>query len=349
MNKQSIFTSITHELDVFLAFSWRDWSTTIIPGSLFSIGAMRSSRDPHPTIVYKYSLLVSWLTLFIYFFTTSNQIVGVDEDRINKPDRPIPSGKVTLEGAKRRWASALLMFLAVGVFKPMLLPEIVCWIATTAFLCLTSAGNHWFGKNCIAMTTGTWALLSASWKVIAPATSESERYVITVSVWVGLMMPLQDLRDMLGDAVVGRKTLPLVVGDDASRWIITFFFMPAAFWILWMGGIVSIAPITLVAVHIFLGYRLMHAGGPRYDHKTYMIFTYIFCLVLALTAAKGSNLGITEMLQVAAGKVAKFSVMAQLLPPIEDISKIDPLKSLAWVMFQIRDEIFIGVAPLNVD
>ncbi|KAF9459223.1 UbiA prenyltransferase family-domain-containing protein [Collybia nuda] len=294
---KAVFTPLTHELDIFLGFSWRDWSTTIIPGSIFSIGAMRNAGLPLPSMISNYLLLISWLTPYIYFFNLSNQIIGVDEDRINKPDRPIPSGKVTLEGAKSRWIAALSTFLAIAMFERTLLPETICWVFTVAFLCLTSAGNHWFGKNCVAMTTGTWSLLSASWKAITLSTPESERYVFAVSIWAGLLTHIQDLRDVRGDAAVGRKTMPLVFGDGVSRWIITFLLMPVSFWVLWKGGIVPISPTTLTAVHVFLGYRIMQAGGPRYDHKTYMIYTYIFCLILALTAGKGLEMSVTEKLR----------------------------------------------------
>ncbi|THH15937.1 hypothetical protein EW146_g4625 [Bondarzewia mesenterica] len=284
----AVFSPLIRELDIFLGFSWRDWSTTIIPGSIFAVGAMRGL--PIPSIITHYLFLVSWLTPYIYFFNLSNQITGVDEDRINKPDRPIPSGKVTISGAKQRWAFAFSTFMGIALYTPSLLPETICWVLTVAFLCLTSAGSHWFGKNCVAMTTGTWALLSASWKAIAPTTPKSEIYVYAVALWAGLITHIQDLRDIQGDAAVGRKTMPLVFGDRGSRLIITFLLLPAAYWVLWMGDIVRLAPYTLAAVHVILAYRILQAGGSRYDHKTYMFYTYIFCLILAFTATEGLDI-----------------------------------------------------------
>ncbi|TDL26804.1 hypothetical protein BD410DRAFT_825296 [Rickenella mellea] len=210
------------------------------------------------------------LTPYVYFFNLSNQITGVDEDRINKPDRPIPSGKVTVPDAIRRWVVALSTFIGISIYEPSLRPETICWVLTVAFLCLSSAGSHWFGKNSVAMTTGTWALLSASWKAIAPATPKSNAYVYAVALWAGLTVHIQDLRDIAGDAAVGRKTLPVVFGDRGSRLIITFLFLPAAYCVLWMAGIVRLAPVTLSVIHSTLAYRIMQVGDSRYDHKTYM-------------------------------------------------------------------------------
>ncbi|RDB18515.1 hypothetical protein Hypma_000227 [Hypsizygus marmoreus] len=146
---------ILREFYIFLGFSWRDLSATIVPASIFTVGAMRSSNLSFPLLVSSYTLLFSWLISYVYFFNISNQITGLEEDRVNKPDRPIPSGMVTMEGAKLRWILALAAFLGVAVYEPILFPETICWVITAGFLSLTSAGNHWLGKNCIALTIGT--------------------------------------------------------------------------------------------------------------------------------------------------------------------------------------------------
>ncbi|RDB18516.1 hypothetical protein Hypma_000226 [Hypsizygus marmoreus] len=121
---------------------------------------------------------------------------------------------------------------------------------------------------------------------------KSESQVLAVAVWAGLLTHIADLRDIKGDAAVGRKTLPLAFGDITSRWILTFLLMPTALYALWLGDVIAAAPTTIMALHVFLGYRLMHHGNPRYDHKTYMIYTYIFCFILATIAAHGSNVKI---------------------------------------------------------
>jgi 4-hydroxybenzoate polyprenyltransferase len=237
------------------------------------MGAAVASQPSSPTVLYyRFPRLIIWVTLFIYFFTLSNQIVGVDEDRVNKPDRPIPSGKVSLGSAKCRAMVVLAMFLLVAAISPSLLPESICWVLTTGFLCLTSAGNHWLGKNNVGMTLGTWALLSASWKCISPHTPQAQEYILGIALWTGLSIQLQDLRDFDGDLAMGRKTMAIVYGDILARRIITYVLLPSAIGMLWFWNILAIAPISLTIMHIFLSYRVMHAaGGPRYDHKTFMV------------------------------------------------------------------------------
>ncbi|KZT22668.1 hypothetical protein NEOLEDRAFT_1149891 [Neolentinus lepideus HHB14362 ss-1] len=293
-------TLIARESGIFFGFSWRDWSATIIPGSIIAVAAMRNVTLSLSSMVFAHLCLVIWLTHFVYLVTLSNQITGVDEDRINKPDRPIPSGKVTTDEARVRWAVVAWAFLMMGVFYPKILAETICWVLTVAFLNLTAAGDHWFGKNCLAMTAGTWALLSGAWKIIAPLAYTNRSYIVTIAVWTGTFMPLQDVRDVKGDAKVGRRTLPLIFGDKSSRRMIAFGFIPTAFGILCVGGLAAVAPVPLAMMHLFLAYRVLQNNGARYDHKTYMIFTYLFCGVIACIIAKQSehHIHVRHMLDV---------------------------------------------------
>ncbi|EPQ60001.1 hypothetical protein GLOTRDRAFT_123759 [Gloeophyllum trabeum ATCC 11539] len=238
------------------------------------------------SIIIHSACVVVWVTFFVYFADLSNQITGVDEDRINKPDRPIPSKLVTLKGAIGRWAVVLSSFIIIGIFYPAILPETLCLVAVVAFLNLTPAGNHWFGKNCIALTPGMWALLSGCWKINSPLDLTNRSYILTVAVWTGILMPIQDFRDMKGDARVGRRTMQLVYGDITSRRIYACGFVPAAYAVLRVGRLADIAPIPLALTHVYLAYRTMNHDGPRYDHKTYMHFTYLFCAVVASIIVK---------------------------------------------------------------
>ncbi|KZT22662.1 hypothetical protein NEOLEDRAFT_1180741 [Neolentinus lepideus HHB14362 ss-1] len=194
--------------------------------------------------------------------------MSIDED---KPDRPIPSGKITMDSAKARWAVVLWGFMMMGVSYSHVLAETLCAVLTVAFLNMTSSGNHWFGKNCVAMTAGMWAVLSASWKIITPLPTTDRSYILTIAVWCGTLMQIQDIRDVEGDAKVGRRTLPLVFGDGVSRKMIAFGLIPAAFWILYTGGLAVVAPTSLAVAHLYLGYRILQSHGPCYDHKTCMV------------------------------------------------------------------------------
>ncbi|KAJ7140640.1 UbiA prenyltransferase family-domain-containing protein [Mycena epipterygia] len=286
----AIIARISRELDLFFAFSWRDWSATIIAGSIWGIGAVLSGPVSAPALLYRFPRLVVWLSLYMYSFNLCNQLIGVDEDRLNKPDRPIPSGKVTPAGARRRAIVVVVAFLAIGMISPRVIVETICWVITTSWVCWTSAGHHWLGKNGVVISIGAWALLSGAWKCLASYTPETQRYILALALWASIMTNIQDIRDVAGDRAIGRKTMPIVYGDIVARRLITFLGIPLGLLMLWLGSVLATAPATITLVHILLGYRVMNASeGPRYDHKTYMMQTYIFCFMLTVLAISGSR------------------------------------------------------------
>ncbi|PPR01592.1 hypothetical protein CVT26_013332 [Gymnopilus dilepis] len=269
--------ALKREVDLLIAFTWRNYSFVTIPGFIVSFGAALNIPEAQERTLFStlsnHLLLLLWLTLCIYFSDLSNQIVGIEEDRINKPDRPIPSGKVSLEGARVRWAISLAAFLGLGLVRPLLLPEILLCVLISGFLCYTKAGNHWIGKNSIAMPIACWAILSGSWKTIALTYPEGSvrSQMKAISIWLGLLMQIQDLRDVEGDRIIGRKTLPIAFGYERSRQIIVFLLSPPAILVLCMGDVLQIAPTTLLGLHSILLWRVLRGTDARYDHKTYMV------------------------------------------------------------------------------
>jgi 4-hydroxybenzoate polyprenyltransferase len=260
------------ECKIFFEFSWRNWSVTIIPTVIFSIAAWRSTNMVFTAFLSTYAILVPWSILYIYSFELLSQTSNVQEDRINKPDRPIPSGHVTITGAKIRWAVVLAAFISIALLNPSILLETISWVIMSVFLSLPAAGHHWLGKNCIALSVGTWALLNPVWKLVTPATPGSTRFIYCLSAWASLGANIQDLRDIKGDMAIGRRTLPIVYGNKQSRFLLTFVLLPPALLSLWLGNIIQLAPITLCAAHVIVWWRVMQADrGPRYDHKTYMV------------------------------------------------------------------------------
>jgi 4-hydroxybenzoate polyprenyltransferase len=270
--RTAIIACITRELDLFFSFSWRDWSATIIPGSIWGLGAALSDPVSPPVLLYRFSRLIVWLSLYVYSFNLCNQIIGISEDRLNKPDRPIPAGKVTPAAAKRRAKVVIVAFLAIGMFPPGVVAETICWIVTTIWGCWVSAGHHWLGKNSVLIPAGTYALLSGAWKCLAFYTPKTHSHILALALWAGVMTNLQDMRDVAGDRATGRRTMPVVYGDIMARRLMTFLGIPLGLLLLWVGGVLAIAPAILTLAHGILGYRALDAsGGPRYDHKTYMV------------------------------------------------------------------------------
>ncbi|KAJ7705579.1 UbiA prenyltransferase family, partial [Mycena rosella] len=145
-----------------------------------------------------------YFLLYIYAFDIANKINGVAEDRINKPDRPLSSGRVSLQGAYVRWYVTTAAHLVVGAAWGFL-PWTALWIFITYTLASTAAIKPTF------MFIGSLCLLQAAWGLVAPLTAHEWRWVLLLGWVFGIVASVQDMRDVEGDKVAGCCTLPIVL------------------------------------------------------------------------------------------------------------------------------------------
>ncbi|KAJ7201893.1 UbiA prenyltransferase family-domain-containing protein [Mycena pura] len=276
--------AIEHELRVFWHFTWRDWSAAIIPGTMCTIAALRALDSTLSAGFTARSVL--YCLLFLYAFDIANQINGIAEDQINKPDRPLPSGRVSLRGAYIRWYASTAAYLAAGAAWGVL-PWTALWVCITICLTFGDGDKHWATKNMLFMTAGSLCLLQGAWGLVAPPSARETRWTVLLSSAFGILASLQDLRDVEGDRVAGRRTLPIVLGDN-FRWVMAALTcaVPAICWKLeflhYSHVLVGYCGAALTLSTFYMAYRILRGSSRKYDHKTYMILTYIFCGCVAV-------------------------------------------------------------------
>ena len=147
----------------------------------------------------------------------------------------------------------------------------VVWVAITMMLCTTSFGNHWFFKNTVFLTFAPGIYMDVAWKAVAPHTPDSRHFSAAFALWVGLILQVQDFRDIRGDTITKRQTLPIMFGEDRARLLTSFGFIPASVAVLIAGGIFRVAPVFLTVFHLWISVRILQTKGSRYDHNTYMV------------------------------------------------------------------------------
>ncbi|KAJ7890986.1 UbiA prenyltransferase family-domain-containing protein [Mycena olivaceomarginata] len=272
-----VLASIIHEFEVFWAFTWRDWTTTIIPGTMYAITAVRSLPIALPSrfIALGLGRTLIYLILLIYTFTSSNQISGVAEDRINKPDRPIPSGRISLGGAYIRWYASTGAFLILGAAEGVM-PWTVLWVLLTIAQNFTGFGKHWFTRNAVFISLGTLCIMQPMWVQFAPNNPREWRWVVTLSVLSGILFQVQDFRDIVGDRATGRNTLPLALGERSSRCVMAVLFALTPVFSSVVDFTSGYWGYGFALGMLYLAYRILQGASKEYDHQTYMMFTYLF-------------------------------------------------------------------------
>ncbi|EPS93154.1 hypothetical protein FOMPIDRAFT_1093562, partial [Fomitopsis schrenkii] len=158
-------------------------------------------------------LTSAWVWLHLLQFCVSNQSLpgGATEDTVNKPWRPVPSGRITLRAARRlRWLLALLCVAVSSTLHataPSLALTLIFWGNNEL-----GFDSHWALRNVFngmgygGFNLGATYVASGSFSVLSPAAIPH----VLASLVIITTIQAQDFQDATGDAARGRRTLPLV-------------------------------------------------------------------------------------------------------------------------------------------
>lgn len=273
-----------------LALTWGfiryDASSTVVPGTLGVLAALRAHGSGAIAEPLTLLLGVLYFVLYVYTFAVSNQIIGLEEDRRNKPDRPLPAGLVSVRGAWVRWLVSMALFpllgAILGVARFALLWQL-CFCLYNFF----GFARHWATKSLI-MGLGVIAQLGAAWALVGPVPAIAWRWILGLAVVAYVFCNVQDLRDVDGDRALRRRTLPILYGLPWACYGLAVLFavgLPTLthYWMF------APVPATLVShafelllagISMIVAARLVLDQRPLALHRTYLLCTYWYCLTL---------------------------------------------------------------------
>ncbi|MFI1801688.1 UbiA family prenyltransferase [Streptomyces sp. NPDC020379] len=276
---------IWYEIRLSWAFIGGDATSMLVPPMLFTAAAWRSLERPWPDLVRSqcFALVFFWCALYV--FCLANQATGMKEDQQNKPGRPLVAGQIPVSAAWRRWWWTLGLYLIAGTAFGVALWAAV-WLVTTVLYNQGGWARRWYGKNlCIAVAT--FAQLAAAWRIAGPLTARGWWLIAVITMLFNLVMSVQDLRDLAGDREIGRRTLPMVIGQWPTRIFaaVGLCALPMAAHVLLFDR--SAAPPGLVAYEAVLAavawlaaVRVVVYRTPASDHRTYLLYTIWYCVLL---------------------------------------------------------------------
>lgn len=272
-----------------LHLSWKfisgDFSASIAPAMLFGAAAWNSSALPLNALGWAIVQSFVYFWLYISIFCLANQYVGIEEDRHNKPHRPLIAGLVTPRGVLARWCVLMIAYTifgwALGVLKWTLI-----WQATSILHNFGGWDKRWYTKN-FSMWLGVVAMLGAAWEIVRPLTPIAMQWTIVLACVVLVLVVIQDLRDMPGDRANGRRTFALVYGEARTRKLMALCFalLPVVVhvWLMQPLGMslsVALSELGLALISLVISARLLVRRSITADHHTYMLLTYWYCLAL---------------------------------------------------------------------
>lgn len=233
---------------------------------------------------------------------TINQVSDVKNDKINKPDRVIPSKRISISEAATvgiiTWVAALALAFVVS-FECLVIVFIasVC-IYAYSMPPLRLKAHTWFSNLTVALPRGL-LLPVAGWSSVKSVMSPEPWYIGSVFfLFIMGATTTKDFSDIQGDREAGCQTLPVKYGMKKSARLIApffvfpFFLLPAgAFSGLLTGDLILLTILSTLlvvlgvySVTLLLRDPEMLSEGGNHPGWKYMYFMMmVFQLGLALS------------------------------------------------------------------
>ncbi|KAK1585035.1 UbiA prenyltransferase [Colletotrichum navitas] len=217
---------VLFHLKTLYLFTKSDVKIVLVPQVIFITSAMlsreRLTTVPSQTVgeaLQRLPLAILWIWVNLIVCGISNQRLekSVIEDEHNKPWRPIAAKRLTAEQARKLLLGmiplAVGMSAALGGFKSTVSMMTLLWMYDDL------DGNAYiWGRNALN-TCGIMCFGSGSLEVLSRG-----ELLPTSWGWIGLTgaaiattVQALDFPDMEGDRARGRKTVPLLYGENVAR------------------------------------------------------------------------------------------------------------------------------------
>ncbi|KAI1394545.1 UbiA prenyltransferase family [Hypoxylon fuscum] len=210
-------------------FTRSDLKTIVLPQSAFGLfGAMTLSGEgwpnnwPQALIRSIRVVIFVWINLLPFAIDNQRRPVAIVEDAQNKPWRTMPSGRMTEAQARTLmlclYPIALLVSLCMGGIRQ----SVALIVLGYSYNSIGLADLNWVSRNGIN-AAGFCCFASGALEVAIGQPLSAKHGVLLQ--WLAMIAGIvfstvqtQDMADQAGDAMRGRKSLPLTVGDTRARW-----------------------------------------------------------------------------------------------------------------------------------
>ncbi|KAI0545596.1 UbiA prenyltransferase family [Xylaria curta] len=274
-------------LAIVWLFTYSDMKTILFPQSIFGVTtaytACLMKQSPSFTrgipvfflARFPLSLLWTWSNLLPFNICNQLGFQAIEEDRINKPWRPLASRRISTSNAKFMMCSHYVLAIVISSWIGGLRQSLILLILGTWYNAFGGADKSFLVRN-IINASGYISFMSGAMEVAMRARLMATRSLVQ---WFGILglvifltVQIQDICDTEGDRKRGRVTMPLVFGHVFTRWstatlIWTFSSLCPAYWSLaWQSFVAPVGLGLLVAIRMLI-YRSVEA-----DKRTFQIW-----------------------------------------------------------------------------
>jgi len=207
-------------------------------------------------IIVNFTVYVPIACLIVFLFTGAGNVINdyVDHkiDAINKPERPIPSGRISLKTAAI-YSIVLFIISIIMAFIIGPIPGII--VILSAILMFLYA---YYLKKSLLIGNLSIAFLTGLCFVFAGVVLDAVTISIILGIFAFLMTMareiVKDMEDIEGDSAENAKTFPIIFGMRASSTLAAFFMVLASITspALYFMGIFNIIYLIIIIFAIIL-------------------------------------------------------------------------------------------------
>ncbi|KLO12994.1 hypothetical protein SCHPADRAFT_874683 [Schizopora paradoxa] len=198
-----------YQLRTLFLFTKSDIKTTVIPITVLAAASAPLRNVLHlPHVIF-------WTWVHVLQFDVSNQTLNPEEDEHNKRDRPLPAKRITHQNALiLRWILVPTCWTLSACYSLETFYASIALVALTIIYDeLGAHSGHWVIRNLVN------ALGFVSFEVGASLIAGNNRRSLDSIARISILcsagiffttIQSQDFKDVEGDALIGRKTIPIV-------------------------------------------------------------------------------------------------------------------------------------------
>ena len=279
-----------HTLVLFTCDNLKD---VVIPPAVFGVLATLSgpaldlpSQDGL-AVLRRVPTTLTWLWLMLLPCCLQNQRheSSLQEDTINKPWRPIPTGRINTAQTTNLMIAAYLA-LALVSYHLNVVPIYVAWVVFNT-LYHDYGGSDYSGisRNAIC-ALGLMCPFSGALSIaLGPDTTMSYaawQWVLLVTFGIiGTTIHAQDFRDEAGDRARGRRTIPIELGRQRALWTVV---VAVIFWtvyapLIFLGAhwVAAVVPVCLGGILVGTAMRAVGIQDGKLDRQMYKLWCLWMC------------------------------------------------------------------------
>ncbi len=216
-----------------------------------------------------------------------NDIFDIEIDRINRPNRPLPSGRLSVGQAKYFYVMCTIAGLVTSAAVNILTLLIAAAAAGLVFIYSSKFKRVIFAGNLIV------AFVTGMAFIYGGAAVGDFRDVYPAAVFAFLTNfireIIKDAEDVKGDGEAGVMTIATRFGTKASIWIsiaLTFVLLFVAWGAFQLGVLpvqfITVCGLTILPIGVYVAYLLISRSGfseASFGYKLMMIFGLIALIV----------------------------------------------------------------------